>query len=182
MRCESTAPPAPARRAFLKGCAASLLAWQQLGRRADANELRVGAPAPVATLVTLEGQTLRSSDFAGQVVVLTFFATWCPPCRGELPLLAQFAARHAADGLRVLGFSLDGAGIAHGGHAGWPSRYPSPWACWSRSDVSGYGRIWRLPVNFTIDRSGRLRNDGWREHQPAWTAERLEQIVLPLLV
>jgi hypothetical protein len=51
----------------------------------------------------------------------------------------------------------------------------------SRSDVSGYGRIWRLPVNFTIDRSGRLRNDGWREHQPAWTAERLDQIVLPLL-
>ena len=180
MRCESAAPPSPTRRAFLKRCAASLLAWQELGRRAGANELRVGAPAPVATLVTLEGQTLRSSDFAGQVVVLTFFATWCPPCRGELPLLGRFAARHAADGLRVLGFSLDGAeSLAEVRQLA--QSLPFPVGLLSRSDVSGYGRIWRLPVNFTIDRSGRLRNDGWREHQPAWTAERLDQIVLPLL-
>jgi peroxiredoxin len=181
MRCESAAPPSPARRAFLKGCAASLLACQELGRRSGANELRVGAPAPVATLVALEGPTLRSSDFAGQVVVLTFFATWCPPCRGELPLLAQFAARHAGDGLRVLGFSLDGAeSLAEVTRLA--QSLPFPVGLLSRSDVSGYGRIWRLPVNFTIDRSRRLRNDGWREHQPAWTAERLEQIVLPLLV
>jgi thiol-disulfide isomerase/thioredoxin len=114
-------------------------------------------------------------------VVLTFFATWCPPCRGELPLLAQFAARHAADGLRVLGFSLDGAeSLAEVRQLA--QSLPFPVGLLSRSDVSGYGRIWRLPVNFTIDRSGRLRNDGWREHQPAWTAERLDQIVLPLLV
>ena len=180
MRCESAAAPSPARRAFLKGCAASLLACEQLTRRLGANELRVGAPAPLATLVTLEGQTLRSSDFAGQVVVLTFFASWCPACRGELPLLAQFATRHAAAGLRVLGFSLDGpeslAQVTRMAQA-----VPFPVGLLSRSDVSGYGRIWRLPVNFTIDRNGRLHNDGWRERQPAWTAERLDQIVLPLL-
>jgi hypothetical protein len=40
---------------------------------------------------------------------------------------------------------------------------------------------WRLPVNFTIHRDGVLVNDGWKEKKPAWTAERLEQIVTPLL-
>jgi hypothetical protein len=49
------------------------------------------------------------------------------------------------------------------------------------SSTSGYGRIWRLPVNFTIDRAGKLVVDGWKEKKPTWTAERLEQVVTPLL-
>jgi hypothetical protein len=49
------------------------------------------------------------------------------------------------------------------------------------SSTTGYGRIWRLPVNFTIDRAGQLAVDGWREKNPTWTAERLEQVVTPLL-
>jgi hypothetical protein len=49
------------------------------------------------------------------------------------------------------------------------------------SSATGYGRIWRLPVNFTIDRAGRLIQDGWKEKNPSWTPERLEQVVTPLL-
>ena len=45
----------------------------------------------------------------------------------------------------------------------------------------GYGRIWRLPVNFTIDRMGKLADDGWKDKDPVWTPSRLEQIVTPLL-
>jgi hypothetical protein len=51
----------------------------------------------------------------------------------------------------------------------------------AHSSTSGYGRIWRLPVNFTIDRTGQLVVDGWKEKPPSWTAERLEQVVTPLL-
>jgi hypothetical protein len=47
--------------------------------------------------------------------------------------------------------------------------------------AGGYGRIWRLPVNFTIDRAGMLADNGWDNASPAWTAERLEQVVKPLL-
>jgi cytochrome c biogenesis protein CcmG, thiol:disulfide interchange protein DsbE len=50
-----------------------------------------------------------------------------------------------------------------------------------RSKAPGYGRIWRLPVNFTIDRQGRLVEDGWKVKNPSWTAERLERLVTPLL-
>ncbi|GGA51567.1 hypothetical protein [Dyella nitratireducens] len=43
--------------------------------------------------------------------------------------------------------------------------------------VPGYGRIWHLPVSFTIDRDGKLVDNGWKDKQPAWTQERLHQIV-----
>jgi hypothetical protein len=51
----------------------------------------------------------------------------------------------------------------------------------SSSSAPGYGRIWRLPVNFTIDRKGLLVEDGWKLKQPTWTEERLERVVTPLL-
>ena len=51
----------------------------------------------------------------------------------------------------------------------------------TQSSAPGYGRIWRIPVSFTIDREGQLVDDGWRDRKPVWTAERLERIVTPLL-
>src|ERR1700731_2582911 len=74
---------------------------------ASANALRVGAPAPPATLVTLDGQRIATSDLLGRVVILTFWATWCGPCREELPLLSAYAAQHAGENLTVLAFTLD---------------------------------------------------------------------------
>jgi thiol-disulfide isomerase/thioredoxin len=71
-------------------------------RLAQANELRVGRTAPPATLVQLNGQRISTSDLIGHVVILTFWATWCAPCREELPLLSEYAAQHAADGLTVI--------------------------------------------------------------------------------
>jgi thiol-disulfide isomerase/thioredoxin len=151
-----------------------------LARTARANDLKVGGRAPEATLVTLDGQRISTAQLLGDVVVLAFWATWCEPCHEELPLLSDYARRHAQEGLRVLGFSLDGM-----------DQLPEvqklartlsfPVGLLERSSAPGYGRIWRLPVNFTIDRLGRLVVDGWKERKPVWTAQRLEQIVTPLL-
>ena len=167
------------RRAALQRVAASslcALGWRS--RDAHANDLKVGSPAPPATLVTLDGQSISTPQLLGEVVVLTFWATWCAPCHEELPLLSAYASRHP--GLRVLGFTLDGTDqlpevqrIAR--------TLSFPVGLLERSSASGYGRIWRLPVNFTIDRAGRLVVDGWKEKKPSWTAERLEQVVTPLL-
>ncbi len=65
--------------------------------------------------------------------------------------------------------------------ARWPQGCTSRWACWPAHARRGYGRIWRLPVSFTIDRAGRLVEDGWKEKVPSFTPERLEQLVTPLL-
>jgi cytochrome c biogenesis protein CcmG/thiol:disulfide interchange protein DsbE len=61
----------------------------------------VGAPAPDFTLDTLDGTTLRLSDLAGTPVILNFWATWCDPCKEELPMLDQAAVGHSGR-LRVL--------------------------------------------------------------------------------
>jgi cytochrome c biogenesis protein CcmG, thiol:disulfide interchange protein DsbE len=170
------------RRTLLQGAATwgGLLLVGVRPRIASANALKLGAPAPAAILMTLEGERIATSDLLGQVVILTFWATWCVPCREELPLLSSFAAQHAADGLRVLGFSLDGVDklrevrqVAQSLHF--------PVGLLANSSAPGYGRIWRLPVNFTIDRAGRLIDDGWKDKIPTWTTERLERIVTPLL-
>ena len=116
----------------------------------------------------------------GQPVLVSFMATWCGPCHQELPLLSDYAAKHADRGLRVLGFSLDE-----------PASLPEVRemaAAWSfpvgllgSAYAGGYGRVWRIPVNFTIDRNGLLADNGWDSREPAWTTERLERIVTPLL-
>lgn len=177
-----TGPALPrlTRRAALQRVAASSLCglgiWHSRGARA--NDLKVGAPAPAATLVTLDGQSMSTSQLVGEVVILAFWATWCAPCHEELPLLSACASRHP--GLRVLGFSLDGADqLSEVRRVARTLSFPV--GLLERSSAPGYGRIWRLPVNFTIDRAGRLAVDGWKEKKPTWTAERLEQVVTPLL-
>lgn len=146
------------------------------------NALRLGEPAPSATLVTLDGQRISTADLAGKVVILTFWATWCGPCKQELPMLSAYAKQHAAQGLTVLAFSLDG-----------PEELPKvrgvqqslsfPVGLIANATLPGYGRIWRIPVNFLIDRQGRLIEDGWKikDKDAAWTPERLERLVTPLL-
>jgi cytochrome c biogenesis protein CcmG/thiol:disulfide interchange protein DsbE len=154
--------------------------WSLQAPRAQANEVRVGQPAPAATLMTLDGQRLSTQELIGQVVILTFWATWCVPCRDELPLLSRYAAEHAAQGLSVLGFTLNTPDELDPVRA--VARTLSfPVGFLERSSAPGYGRIWRIPVNFTIDRAGRLVDDGWKDRHPVWTRERLARVVTPLL-
>lgn len=150
------------------------------GSRVWAGGLRTGRRAPPAVLTTLDGRKISTSDLLGKVVILTFWASWCEPCREELPLLSRYAARHGDSNLRVLGFSLDSQDSIRDVRK--VARTLSfPVGLLSDSSAPGYGRIWRLPVNFTIDRAGRLAENGWKEKKPSWTAERLEQVVTPLL-
>jgi cytochrome c biogenesis protein CcmG, thiol:disulfide interchange protein DsbE len=175
-----TGPPV-SRRSLLKASAAVLAAPELMFfSPAQANDIRVGSTAPPATLVTLDGQTISTSSLVGNVVILTFWATWCVPCRDELPLLSRYFEQHEKQGLRVLGFGLDEPDqLAQVTQVARSLRFPV--GLLARSSAPGYGRIWKLPVNFTIDRAGRLVQDGWKEKNPSWTAKRLEQVVTPLL-
>ncbi len=169
-----------ARRTVLKALAAAALLEVSGERLAEANDLHVGAPAPPASLVTLDGRKISTADLSGHVVILTFWATWCSPCREELPLLSGYAERHAADGLRVLGFSLDTPDqLSKVRQVAQTLKFPV--GLLANSSAPGYGRIWRLPVSFTIDRAGRLVDNGWKDKNPTWTADSLERIVTPLL-
>jgi cytochrome c biogenesis protein CcmG/thiol:disulfide interchange protein DsbE len=146
-----------------------------------ANDLVVGRMAPPITLTTLAGKQTDLRDLRGKVVIVTFWATWCGPCREELPLLSRYAHEHAQQGLVVLGFSLDEPDQLNQVRAV-ASSLSFPVGLLGDPHVPGYGRIWHLPVSFTIDRDGRLADNGWKDKQPVWTTDRLDKIVTPLLV
>src|SRR5271165_7049483 len=151
MHSEQTRGFSRSRRALLQSAVALGVACGGglLPSRAEARRLRPGEPAPPAVLVTLDGERIATRDLAGRVVILSFWATYCVPCREELPLLSAFAARHAADGLIVLGFCLDDADQVTAVRS--VARTLSFPVGFLREDSApGYGRIWRMPVNFTI--------------------------------
>lgn len=144
------------------------------------DNLHVGQPAPTAELVTLNGQRIATKDMHGKVVLLTFWASWCEPCIHELPILSTYAATHRQQGLRVLAFSLDdGDTLAKVRRLA--KQWSFPVGLLGQSVVHGYGRMWRIPVSFVIDRSGVLRYNGWHAHQPAWTLASLNKVIGPLL-
>jgi cytochrome c biogenesis protein CcmG/thiol:disulfide interchange protein DsbE len=66
--------------------------------------------APDFSLRDATGRTVRLSDYRGRVVLLNFWATWCPPCKIEIPWFVEFQNRYQAEGLTVLGVSMDDDG------------------------------------------------------------------------
>jgi len=64
-------------------------------------------PAPDFTVSDLQGKTLRLADFKGKVLVLNFWATWCPPCREEIPDLITVYKEFQSQGLEIIGLSVD---------------------------------------------------------------------------
>ncbi|HUP01015.1 MAG TPA: TlpA disulfide reductase family protein [Gemmatimonadota bacterium] len=70
----------------------------------------VGAPAPAYAARTLTGDSVALADLEGDVVLLNVWATWCAPCREEIPALQSLHVARAADGLRIVGVSVDARG------------------------------------------------------------------------
>jgi thiol-disulfide isomerase/thioredoxin len=69
-------------------------------------------PAPDLTFLDAEGNEVRLADFQGEVVVLNLWATWCAPCRREMPSLDRLQAKYGGAGLKVIALSLDRGDVA----------------------------------------------------------------------
>lgn len=112
--------------------------------------------APGWTLQDLDGKAVNSSDFAGKVVILDFWATWCPPCRAELPSLIALQKKYGDQGLVIIGVSLDQKGPSvvipfareHG--------INFPLVMGDEAIMEAFGGIEAIPTTFVIDREGRL--------------------------
>ena len=97
-----------------QGAAPALILASLLGAiacgGAERPAVAVGAPAPPYEAVTLEGAKVQLAALRGEVVLLNIWATWCKPCRQEMPALDTLYRRHAAEGFHVIGVSIDSPG------------------------------------------------------------------------
>ena len=112
--------------------------------------------APDFSVTDLSGQTLQLSRYRGKVVVLNFWATWCSPCRSEIPRFVGFENKYGGDGFEIIGISLDDdPKRVRGFYQLLGMNYPV--AIGDASLAERYGGVLGLPVSFLIGRDGRIR-------------------------
>ena len=112
-------------------------------------------PAPDFSLTDLDGHPLTLTQFRGKVVVLDFWATWCEPCKIEIPHFIEIQNRYGAQGLQVIGISMDDdEKPVRDFQQQYKVNYPV--AVGHAKLAQAYGGILGLPITFVIDREGRM--------------------------
>jgi cytochrome c biogenesis protein CcmG, thiol:disulfide interchange protein DsbE len=131
--------------------------------------VKVGQPAPDYAARVLSGPDIALDSLRGDVVLLNVWATWCKPCRQEIPALDSLHRAFAPQGLRVVGVSIDLEGEEQR-VADFAKELGASYALWHDPDdnVSSTFLAIGVPATFLIDRDGVLR---WRHHGPVTYAD-----------
>ena len=119
-----------------------------------------GLPAPDFELTSLDGKRVKLSDFRGKAVLLNFWATWCSPCKVEMPWFVELQNKYGNDGLVVLGVAMDDT------EASKIARFTSemgvnyPVLLGNDKVSEDYGNVQYLPTSFFINRDGKFVDKG----------------------
>jgi thiol-disulfide isomerase/thioredoxin len=155
--------------------AALLLLTPLLG--ASAGRL-VSQPAPDFALRTLDGANVRLSEHLGEVVLINFWATWCGPCRQEMPLLDEIYARYRRAGLVLFSVNIDeeqsaAAEMAQTLRVSYPVLFDA------RKDVSRSYDVGTMPLTVLIDREGVVRyvSEGYKPGYEQRYTDRLRELL-----
>lgn len=126
--------------------------------------VQVGAAAPAYAARVLSGPEIALDSLRGEVVLLNIWATWCKPCRQEIPALDTLYTRHRAEGLRVVGVSIDLEG-EEGRVAAFAKELGATYELWHDPDdaVSSTFLAVGVPASYLIGRDGTLR---WKHIGP----------------
>ena len=143
-------------------------------------DLTVGLPAPDVEAKLLDSPAqVRLSANHGKVTIINFWATWCTPCREEMPAIQTYYDKHKVEGLEILAISMDDTRDIEKVRKVAQS-FTFPIAIKSEADFKRLGRIWRIPSTFVVDKDGILRKNG-HVGDPEVTLPSLESVVTPLL-
>jgi len=156
-------------RKLLAGLALTVLATSSLA----ASDL-AGQPAPDFALKSSTGENLRLSEYRGDVVMINFWATWCGPCRQEMPLLDQLYSRYQRVGFSLLGVNIDDdSGRAMDMIRELGVSFPVLFD--SRKVVSKLYDVDAMPVTVLVDREGNVRHIH-KGYKPGYEEMYLDQI------
>ena len=145
-------------------------------RHAAAMSAPVLAAAPELTVTDLNGNTLRTANYKGKVVLVNFWAAWCTPCAEEVPQFIALQKKYQDQGLQVVGFSVeDDATELRNFYRKYQMNYPVVPSDLKIADA--FGSVLGLPTTFVIGRDGRIHG----KHNGATDFTALEQEVIALL-
>jgi cytochrome c biogenesis protein CcmG/thiol:disulfide interchange protein DsbE len=134
---------------------------------------KVGQPAPDFYAYTFDGKPVKLSDFKGQVLILNFWATWCGPCKRELPLLDVYYKARQSAGLRILAVATeDSLTTSQLRPLAQAVSFPLV-----HSMRGPYRDLDALPTNYVIDREGVVRY----AKAAAFSLDDLNTVLIPLL-
>jgi thiol-disulfide isomerase/thioredoxin len=114
------------------------------------------SPAPDFSLESLDGKTMRLSDFRGKAVLLNFWATWCGPCKIEMPWFVDLQNQYGSQGLQIVGVAMDDASKQDIAKFAKDMGVNYPILIGKESVGDQYGGIPALPESFLIARDGKI--------------------------
>lgn len=115
-----------------------------------------GQPAPDFSLESLDGKPVRLADYRGKAVLLNFWATWCQPCKIEMPWFEELQKQYGSQGLQVVGIAMDDASKDEIGKFAKQMGVNYPILIGTESVGDAYGGVQFLPSTFFIDRDGKM--------------------------
>jgi peroxiredoxin len=114
--------------------------------------------APDFSLQSLDGKTVHLSDLRGKPVVLNFWATWCAPCKIEMPWFVDLQKKYAASGVQFLGIAMDDASTKDIAEFAQSMNVNYPILIGKEAVGDAYGGVQFLPETFYIDRDGKIED------------------------
>jgi thiol-disulfide isomerase/thioredoxin len=121
-----------------------------------ASVLRQEAMAPQFTLKDMDGRTMRLSDYRGKVVLINFWATWCPPCRAEMPDLIRLQREHGKEGLQIIGVTYPPEQKARVRRFARSLKVNYPIVLGTREIKARFSPEETLPLTVVINRDGKI--------------------------
>lgn len=144
---------------------------------AEVCDARAGRANLAFTLKDMSGAKVSLASFAGKVLILDFWATWCSPCKEEIPEFVRLQTRHAKDGLQVIGVSVDDSPAAMRAYAAQLQiNYPLLDGRKADALMKAFEPISKIPTAFVIGRDGTI----CRKHSGFASPEKFEREIAAL--